>query len=282
MARTALEYLRLLQSLLPRGKAWNKDDGSILTEFLYGEAEEFTRVDERSSDLLPEQNTLTTDELLTNHENDLGLPECFPLADTIQLRRNKANAKLVLHGKQNKSHFIDLLEIFTDGYIIKITEYTPFWSGIGVSGDPCGDNQKLFWWKVACNYGWQWKYFTCGEGACQDQLIEVSDEYAAIVCFLNLRKQAHTSILFAYEAAFSESCSFAFNSISHEPDEYLQGAFDKSYSYFFERQIDAAFGEGFTLDFNAILYSEMHRSFDVLVGGAFYKDAFDFNEYNTP
>jgi len=282
MARSALEYLRLLQSLLPYGKAWARDDDSVLTEFLHGEAEEFARVEKRSDDLFPEKNILTTNELLTDHENDLGLPECFLLADTIELRRTRAHAKLTLYGKQNKQHFIDLIEVFTGGYIIKITQYRPFWCGVGVSGDPCGDKENIFWWKVACNYGYEWEYFTCHESRCYDQLIGVSDNYAALICLLNKRKQAHTQIIFAYEAAFSESCGLGFNSISHEATEYLQGAFNKSFSYFFERQVDAAFGEGFTLDFDAILYSEMHRSFDVLVGGGFHKDTFDYNEFNTP
>lgn len=282
MARTALEYLRLLQSLLPCGKVWNRDEGSILTEFLYGEAEEFARVDIRSNDLLPEKSTLTTNELLTDHERDLGLPECFPLTNTIESRRIMANIKLTLYGRQNKQHFIDLIELFTNGYIIIITEYRPFWSGIGVSGDPCGNKESIFWWKVACNYGHEWEYFTCHESSCYDRLIRVSDDYISLICFLNKRKQAHTQIIFVYEIAFNQAFGSGFNSISHESSKYLYGAFDKSFSYFYERQVDAAFGKGFTLDFDAILYSEMHRSFDVLIGGAFHKDAFNFNEFNIP
>lgn len=282
MARTASEYLKLLQSLLPYGRAWNRAEDSVLSDVLHGQAEELARVDARSDVLLIERNTLTTDELLIDHENDLGLPECFPLDSTEQLRRARAHAKLVLRGSQNKQHFIDLIEEVTGGYIICFTEYRPFWSGLAVSGDPCGDQGSIFNFKVATNYGWEWLFFSCNESGCYDQLIEISDEYAALICMINKYKQAHTQAFFAYEASFSEGFDFGFDSISHEDAVYLYGAFDKSFSYFFERQVDAAFGEGFTLDFDAILYSEMHRSFDVFLGGAFHKDAFDFNEFNTP
>lgn len=274
MARTALEYLRLLQSLLPRGRAWNRDDDSTLGEFLYGEAEEFARVDGRSDDLLDERGILTSDELLTDHERDLGLPECFPLESTVELRKARALAKLVLHGKQNKQHFIDLIEEVTGGYIIRITEYTPFWCGMGVSGDPCGDQETIFYWKVASNYGWEWLYFTCGESHCYDHLIEAPSGFDGIICLINRRKQAHTQTIFAYEADFSEAFNSDYNSISHEPVDYLYGAFDKSFSYFFERQVDAAFDEGFDPGFDARLYSELYRSFDVLIGGGFESGAF--------
>ncbi len=282
MARTALEYLRLLQSLLPHGEAWNRDEDSILSNVLHGQAEELARVDARSDVLLVERNTLTADELLTDHENDLGLPECFPSDSTDEARRARAHAKLILRGSQSKRHFIDLIEEITEGYVIRITEYRPFWSGLAVSGDPCGDQGNIFNFRVATNYGWEWLFFSCNESECYDQIIEISDEYTALICVINKYKQAHTQALFAYESDFSEAFGFDFNSISHEHVDYLYGAFDKSFSYFFERQVDAAFGEGFTLDFDAILYSEMHRSFDVLIGGGFHKDAFDFNKFNTP
>ena len=75
MARTSNDYLRLLQSLLPRGKVWSRAINARLTEYLYAEAEELTRIDNRSQVLLKEINTLTTNELIGDHETDLGLPD---------------------------------------------------------------------------------------------------------------------------------------------------------------------------------------------------------------
>jgi hypothetical protein len=55
MARTSLGYRKQLQSLLPKGKLWNRREDSILTQLLYGIAEEFVRIEERTENLINEK-----------------------------------------------------------------------------------------------------------------------------------------------------------------------------------------------------------------------------------
>jgi len=43
MSRSSKDYLRLLQSLLPRGKVWSRAIAARLTEYLYAEADELAR-----------------------------------------------------------------------------------------------------------------------------------------------------------------------------------------------------------------------------------------------
>ena len=66
MARDWNSYYRLLRALIPRGRAWTPDNGT-LNELLQGKAVELARVDSRMEELLLEGNTLTTTELIADH-----------------------------------------------------------------------------------------------------------------------------------------------------------------------------------------------------------------------
>lgn len=247
MARSAENYLRLLQSLLPRGRAWNREEDSNLTEFLYGEAEEFARVEERSNSLLQERDTRKTSELLVDHENDLGLPdECSDPDATIQERRFIAHTKLITLGGQNPQYFIDLAEAY--GWTITITEYSPFWCGIHGCGDPCGDQWVIFYWNVTINFGGgEIIYFTCGSSECGDPLAYIPGT-SSLICMLNKYKPAHTVLTFDYDGpGFDTGFDSGFDSMPSGNEDYLTGGFSK----------------GFSL------------GFDVCLGGGFSKDGFD-------
>ena len=119
--KSAAEYRELLKSLLPKGSAWTRSTSSFLHEVMYGLAGEFSRIDGRSEDLLVERSTLTTSELISDHETDLGIPDdCSILAETLDERRQYANAKLIAYGRQNPAYFIELAAAL--GYSCTITE----------------------------------------------------------------------------------------------------------------------------------------------------------------
>ena len=242
--RTAKEYLRLLQSLLPKGKAWNRDDDSTLYEFLYGQAEEFVRVDARSSDLLVERNTLYTNELLTDHENDLGLPdECSNEDETIQERRNNAHSKLIQLGQQNPQYFIDIAAAI--GWTITITEFSPFICGVNSSGDSCGDSDVIFYWLVTVDLSSaNTVYFTSGNSQSGDSLQQIVDiDY--LLCKLNQLKPAHTKIIYEYEGPeFSEAFSSAFDSLPSGSESHLTGAFNQSFGLGYDVYLGGDFDSG--------------------------------------
>lgn len=243
--RTAKEYLRLFQSLIPVGKIWSRDEGSVLTEFLYGQAEELARVDGRSDDLLRERDTRTTLELLTDHEFDLGLPdECSEEGTTIEERRRAAHGKLIALGQQNPVYFIDLATAY--GYAITITEHSPCWCGVATAGEACGGPDVIFYWTVTIEYaGSSIVYFLSGSGESGDLLSFIMGT-SALECILNRYKPAHTTLIFDYTGpAFDRAFDLSFDSLQSE-ESYLQGAF----MY--------AFGAGF----------------DVHYGGSFDNDAF--------
>jgi len=249
MGRSALEYLEMLQSLMPKGKAWNTEKDSVLYEFLYSIAQEFYRLEDRWEDLFLERDTRYTDELISKHEYDFGLPdECTDSSATLSERRNECHTKLIARGGLNKQYYIDLAA--ANGYEIQITEFTPFWCGLGVCGDLCGDQWVIFVWEVTINFaGGTLTYFTSGGSVSGDPLVRVSG-IDTLVCLLNKYKPAHTIIKYVLDGyEFSSAFSNAFDSYPSNVSGYLYGAFDKSFSI----------------------------SFDVSHGGAFTPDSFDIN-----
>jgi len=244
MTRSATDYLRLLQSLLPRGKAWNREEGSVLTEFLHGNAEEFARVDLRSADLLIERDARYTSELLIDHEIDLGLPdECSPENQTIQERRRAAHSKLIALGQQNPAYFIELAAAY--GWTITVTEYSPFWCGIMGAGDPCGDQWVIFYWKITLLYGsgvgGEIVYFLCGGSECGDLLAYLPGANA-MLCHFNKYKPAHTVLIFDYDGPeYGYGFNSAFDSMPSSIENYLRGAFGQEFGL----GVDVHLGGGF-------------------------------------
>lgn len=238
--KTAIEYLRLLQSLLPKGAAWNRDESSVLTQFLHGQAEEFSRADERSDDLLDEIKIDIVSELITDYEIDFSLPdECSDPAETLIERRNIIHTKLISLGQQDKQYFIDLAAAL--GYEITITEHKPFWAGVGAAGDPCGDQDVIFHWTVNALYGADTIYFVAGSGAAGDPLVR----YPALTlleCTIKKYKPGHTTVSFVYTGyAYDMAYDAGYDSIPSEEDINLDGGFGRGFGLCFNR----AFGGGF-------------------------------------
>ncbi|RJX18972.1 MAG: DUF2313 domain-containing protein [Desulforudis sp.] len=253
MVRTVADYLKMLWALMPRGRAWSRDQSSVMNQVLHALAEELARVDSRAAELFSERDTRQAFELLPEHEYDLGLPdECSGEAETITERRRRAHAKLIALGGLHKQYYIDLASAL--GYTIAIEEFTPFWSGVGLSGDPAGDQWVIFCWKVKVYYlSGQIIWLQSGAGESGDPICYVPAA-DSLVCVLQKYKPAHTRILWEYVGpALDRSFSRAFDAIPADEEWWLDGAFDRAFA----------------------------TAFDVYFGGAFTRDAFD-DAFNHP
>lgn len=233
-------YYQLLRPLFPRGKAWNIDSG-VMKEIVQGKAEELARVDSRVDALQSERDTRTASELLVEHETEFGLPDgCIdPTAYSDADRRIALTTKLKSLGSMRKSYYIALAESL--GYTgVTITEYTPFWCGLGVSGAPCGDQDILFYWLLSWTYDWT------------NPILDGQD----IECMLNRYRPAHTVVKVAMTGpAFSNAFSNAFFAYP-AVDITLGGAFT------------TAFDQAFKVDYNTVDYSlngnhEFDAAFDI-------------------
>jgi uncharacterized protein YmfQ (DUF2313 family) len=229
MARESADYRNLLLSLLPRGKAWSKAVGSRLYEYFDGQSLELARVDDRIQDLHTERDTLTTVELIEEHEEDLGLPEgClvggvpfFPNL-TLTERQLRANSKLLAVGQQDKGYFIEIAERL--GFTATITEFEPFWCGLMGAGDPCGDQINLFYWSFNIVYSGDVIYFLSGEGSSGDPLAKITDLLEAVFCYAELYKPAHTIVIHSIVGPeFGYGFDSSFNSYQSDTPEHLEG-----------------------------------------------------------
>jgi uncharacterized protein YmfQ (DUF2313 family) len=109
MDLSAHDYAAQLRALLPGGPAWAD---ALTQKFLDAWAEEFRRLDSRITKLLNEADVRTTDEVLSEWEALLGLPDsCTTNVDlSVQERRTLAWRKLTQRGGQSRAYFIALAE----------------------------------------------------------------------------------------------------------------------------------------------------------------------------
>lgn len=256
MARSSEDYLKLLQSLLPIGKAWNRDPDSNFTNFLHGFADELARIDAKVENLLIESRTNTTTECIDEHEIDFGIPdECIQAADTIENRRLLVNTRLRLLGGQHKGYFVEVADNL-DRMII-IFEFKPFWSGLGVCGDPIGDAKIIYYWAVSIYFQNSFvEYADVYDGACGDLLADMP-LVQQMICILEKQRPAHTTILYDwYGAGFSSAYNCGFNSLPCKGEVYFNpGGFSDGFSYGFNGRVrndvlgptywDGGFSRGF-------------------------------------
>lgn len=120
----AVEYLRALQALLPRGRAWPRDADAVLTSLLAGFAEPFAGSNAAASSTLRSAFPATADALLTEWESSLGLPRPgTSLPDTDDGRRASVVAALTVAGSQSVPYFVSLAARM--GHFIVIETYRP-------------------------------------------------------------------------------------------------------------------------------------------------------------
>ena len=72
---SAEDYRAQLVALLPRGRAWPKEPGSVQHQVMAGFAPMFVRLDQRSQQLVFDAFPGNTVELLPEWEAALGLPD---------------------------------------------------------------------------------------------------------------------------------------------------------------------------------------------------------------
>ncbi len=142
-----------LQALMPQGAAWNRDDGTNLTDLLRALAYEYSRVKKRGLDLLEEVDPRTTAEMLSDWERVFGLPDECDQPETIAGRRVALLGKMRGAGDPSIANITALaLEL---GYVIVIDEYKR--SDMFICTSDCTDSlftdQWMFVWTVTTSAG---------------------------------------------------------------------------------------------------------------------------------
>ncbi len=143
MARLA-QYRDALLALLPKGQAWPTEPESELGKLMQGMAEEFTRIDARSQELLNESHPSQTFELFAEWEQQYGLPDsCAGDPQSFQERRLALLQKYRLYGGQSREFFIALAAAL--GYAVGITEYRERTFGMDYGTEYAGPEWNWVW-----------------------------------------------------------------------------------------------------------------------------------------
>ena len=134
----ASDYRKQLELLLPKGPAYDPQNGSVLLDFLSGMAEELARIDARTIDVLNEADPRTTTELFTEWLETVGIPDgCSVYALTPEDERTQLIQKLTKQAGQTPAFYIDLADAL--GYGARVEEFQEFLVDRNVVGDPLYD-----------------------------------------------------------------------------------------------------------------------------------------------
>ncbi|WP_027366927.1 YmfQ family protein [Desulfocurvibacter africanus] len=192
--RATTDYGRLLLALLPVGMAWPREDETQLLELCNALGLELSRVEDAAWGLLDEADPQFTVRMLPDWERACGLPdECSRSYEVLQERRAALLAKLTGRGGQSIAY---LEEVAAElGYVIEITEFTPFRFGRASFGQAMTNDQWAFTFRVSAPEV-SVTPFRFGRSAFGEPLRVWGNE--RLECALNKAKPANTIIIFAY------------------------------------------------------------------------------------
>jgi uncharacterized protein YmfQ (DUF2313 family) len=194
-----------LRSLFPRGKAWDakEDSASNISKLINALGQEACRLEVRAFDLLNEIDPRITNQLLTDWERLLNLPdECEPEPEnlTAEQRRQRIVQVLTTSGGQNKQFFINLAANF--GIAISVTDVTdqpPFRVGRSRVGDRLTNGPWTFAFVISAPFENATR-FRVGISRVGQRLVDVSNP--TLECLINKHKPAHTIAILTFTGEF--------------------------------------------------------------------------------
>lgn len=184
-----------LQALMPRGRAWSKDPGSIQDKTVACFAPSYARNSQAALALIANAFPATALDLIPEWQESLGLPDpCAGVAPTLIQQRQQIVARLTNSGGQSAPYFIGLAAAL--GYTITITNDAPFRCGQSRVGDHLGSSDWFFLWTVhAPEFTTQ--PFLVGQSTAGDPLGSTGN--AVLQCEIEEAMPAHTVLQFNFE-----------------------------------------------------------------------------------
>jgi uncharacterized protein YmfQ (DUF2313 family) len=190
---TADDFASAERGLLPSGRIWQAEPGTVQYSVLEGLAPTPQRVAARAANLLVDAFPATTIELLPEWELTLGLPDpCAAIQPTIQQRQAQVLARFIGDGGQSVPYFVNFAA--TLGYAITITQYHSWTFGMPFGMLMCGALWDFVWQVNAPTF--TINYFEFGDSGFGQAFSSWSN--SVLQCELNRIKPAHTTIIFKY------------------------------------------------------------------------------------
>lgn len=189
------DFHAALQSLLPVGRAWSKDPGSVQDQTVACFAPAFARNSAAALNLLAAAFPATALDLIPEWQESLGLPDpCAGVAPTLAQKRSQIVARLTDSGGQSAPYFIELAAHL--GYAIAINNDAPFRCGQSSCGDHLGNQDWFFVWTVTAPVNTDLP-FLAGQSTAGAPL--GSNNNTVLECELQERQPAHSILKFIFE-----------------------------------------------------------------------------------
>ncbi|MDE2104744.1 MAG: DUF2313 domain-containing protein [Patescibacteria group bacterium] len=187
------EFAAALQALLPRGRAWPREAEAVQAQTVAALAPSPRRVTDAARALLVDAFPPSTEELLPEWEESLGLPDpCAGESPDVPTRRAQVVARLAAFGGQSIAYFVALAKAI--GYDITITQFTPFRFG-DTFGSALNGIDWIFAWQVNAPQ-FTVTYFELGSSVFGEPFASWGNN--VLQCEINRLAPAHTIVLFSY------------------------------------------------------------------------------------
>ncbi|TCK39639.1 uncharacterized protein YmfQ (DUF2313 family) [Paraburkholderia sp. BL8N3] len=191
---TAANFLSAIQSLLPRGRVWPRDQDAVQTQALTGLAPTYERNTSRANYLLVDAFPATTYELLPEWEATLGLPDpCAGASPTVAARRAQVVARFANSGGQSAAYFMQFAVNL--GYDVSIENFGPARASQARCGDPDYGEEWGFAWAVVLPLN-TIVYARASQTTTGEPLASWGND--VLQCEFESIKPAHSVILFRY------------------------------------------------------------------------------------
>lgn len=197
LGRALADALGEARALVPVGSAWPRDPRSTWDKLLAGVSSWRGSMEVRVEDLLVESDPRSTNELLADWEDAVGLPdECLPVPASVAERRALVSSRLVGEGGGSRAYFLQLATAL--GYTVSLEEgqSDPARCGVAVCGDDLGGELLDFVWTVRTSITLV-REARAGSAQCGDPLRSWGNDL--LECVLSRSAPAHTLVLFLYD-----------------------------------------------------------------------------------
>ena len=187
------DYQQAMLRLLPTGRVWRRDPASTLSAVMLALAPTYTRNTAAAAQVLIDASPATTQNLLVEWENSLGLPDpCTAPNPSIEQRQAAVRAKFGARGGLTTTYFLTLAAAL--GFTITITEFAPFAVDMPCD-EPLLEPEWAFIWQVNAPQITTF-YFSVEESSVDDPL-ETYDA-GELVCRITQDAPAGTLVLFVF------------------------------------------------------------------------------------
>ncbi len=188
------QYAAQLRAMLPPGRVWPRDPNTVLGRLITGLAGSFWRSQNRANALVDEAFPGTTNELLSEWEQSLGLPDpCAGPGQTVAQRRQQVIGRLTASGGQSIPYLIAAAAAIQ--IPITIDQFTQARAGQARAGQPCNGPDWAFALRINAPQSLR-SPARSGSAVAGDLLVTYGTQ--PLACLLRRIAPAHATLIINY------------------------------------------------------------------------------------